>query len=55
MFQTLFVRFTPYLGIGGGGEVAPKGLGHNLLMQFSTLGRSQIQLFKPDFFDILAI
>ena len=36
--------FSPYLGIGraagGGGGGAPKGLVHNLLMQFFTLGSS---------------
>ena len=35
--------FSPYLGIGrtGGGGGAPKGLVHNLLMQFFTLGSSK--------------
>ena len=32
-----------------------KGLGHNLLMQFSTLGGSTMEIFKTDFFDVLAI
>ena len=27
-----------------------KGLGHNLLMQFSTLGSSKMEIFKTDFF-----
>ena len=35
----------------GGG----KGLGHKLLMQFSTLCSSKMEFFKTDFFDILAI
>ena len=32
--------FSPYLGIGraGGGGGSPKGLAHNLLMQFFTNG-----------------
>ena len=30
-----------------------KGLGRNLLMQFSTLGSSEI--FKTDFFDVLTM
>ena len=32
-----------------------KGLGHNLLMQFSTLGSSKMEIFKTDFFDVLTI
>ena len=44
MFFTLF-------GCLDGG----KGLGHNLLMQFSTLGSSKIEIFNTDFFDILTI
>ena len=32
-----------------------KGLGHNLLVQFSTLGSSKMEIFKPDFFDVLTI
>ena len=41
--------FSLYLGIGrvgGGGGGAPKGLVHNLLMQFFTLGSSKIKVFK---------
>ena len=39
--------FLPYLGIGrtGGGGGSPKGLVHNLLMQFFTLGSSKIEVF----------
>ena len=33
--------------MGGGG--LPRGLGHNLLMHFSTLGRSKMQIYKPIF------
>ena len=32
-----------------------KGLGHNLLVQFSTLSTSKMEIFKPDFFDVLPI
>ena len=31
------------------------GLGHNLLMQFSSLGSSKMEISKTDFFDILTI
>ena len=33
------------LALGGGGG-APKGLAHNLLMQFFTLGSSKIEVFE---------
>ena len=29
--------FAPYLGIRWGGGGSPKGLGHNMLMQFFTV------------------
>ena len=45
--------FSPYLGVGGGG--LPRGLGHNLLMQFSSLGSSKMEFSKTDFFDTLTI
>ena len=32
---------------------APKGLVHNLLMQFFTLGSSKIEVFETCFFDIV--
>ena len=35
--------------MGGGGS--PKGLVHNLLMQFFTLGSSKIEVFETCFFD----
>ena len=47
MFFTLFgyqVRW------GGGGS--PKGLVHNLLMQFFTLASSKMEVFETCFFDI---
>ena len=49
MFFTLF----GYYVRGGGGGGAPKGLVHNLLMQFFTLGCSKIEVFKTCFFDIV--
>ena len=36
----------------GGGGVSRKGLVHNLLMQFFTLGSSKIEVFKTYVFDI---
>ena len=53
--------FRPYLGVfhhigvfaGGGGGGAPKGLVHNLLMQFFTLDSSKIEVFKTCFFDMV--
>ena len=47
MFFTLF-GYWPH---GGGGS--PKGLVHNLLMQFFTLGGSKIEVFETCFFDIV--
>ena len=40
-------------GGGGGGGGAPKGWVHSLLMQFFTLGRSKIEVFETDSFDIV--
>ena len=40
-------------GRGGGGGGAPRGLVHNLLMQFFTLGSSKIEVFETCFFDIV--
>ena len=53
--------FRPYLGVfhhigvlgGGGGGGAPKGLVHNLLIQFVTLHSSKIEVFKTCFFDMV--
>ena len=47
MFFTLFGYW-----VGGGGGV-PKGLVHNLLMQFFTLDSSKIEVFKTCFFDVV--
>ena len=40
---------------GGGGGGLPKGLGQNVLVQFSSLGSSITKIFKTDFFDIMTI
>ena len=47
--------FFTLLGIGrnGGGGGSPKGLVHNLLVQFFTSGSSKIEVFKTCFFDIV--
>ena len=50
MFQTVFTCFSPYLGIGRTGGGPPKGLVHNLLTQFFTLGSSKIEGFEICFF-----
>ena len=46
MFFTLFGYLVGWRGGGGG---APKGLVHNLLMQFFTLGSSKIEVFETCF------
>ena len=46
--------FSPYLGVGGGGGL-PKGLGRNLLMQFSRLGSSKMEISEPNFVGNLTI
>ena len=48
-FYVLFTLF----GCWGGG--LPRGLGHNLLMQFSSLGSSKMEFSETDFFDTLTI
>ena len=52
MFWAVFTCFPPYLGNGWGGA-PPKGLVHNLLMQFFTLASSKIEVFETYFFDIV--
>ena len=49
--------FSPYLGAGGGGGGGRllRGLGHNLLMRFSNLGSSKMEISETDFFDIPTI
>ena len=50
----IYVFFTLFgYWVGGGGGGAPKGLVHNLLMQFFTLGSSKIEVFETCFFDIV--
>ena len=46
----LYVFFTLF-GWGG----LPSGLGHNLLMQFSRLSSSKLEISETDFFDTLTI
>ena len=46
----LYVFFTLF-GWGG----VPRGLGHNLLMQFSRLSSSKMEILETDFFDIMTI
>ena len=53
----LYVFFTLFgcFGGGGGGGGLPGGPGHNLLMQFSSLGSSNMEISETDLFDTLAI
>ena len=39
--------------MSGGGEGPPKGLVHNLLMQFFNPDSSKIEVFETFFFDIV--
>ena len=41
--------FTPIWVLGRGGGGSPKGLVHNLLMQFFTPGSSKIEVFETCF------
>ena len=48
----IYVFFTRFGNqVRGGGGEAPKGLVHNLLMQFFTPGSSKIEVFETCFFD----
>ena len=47
--------FTLFGCLEGGAEVVPKGQGHNLLVQFSTVCSSKMEMSQTDCFDILAI
>ena len=49
VFLTLF----GYQVRGGGGGAGPRGLVHNLLVRFFTLGSSKIKVFETCFFLIL--
>ena len=59
MFWPLFIRVSHYLvcvgrgGRGGGG--LQRGLGHNLLMRFSHLSSSKMEISEIDFFDIMTV
>ena len=48
----IYVFFT-HIGIRSGGGGSPKGLVHNLLMQFFTSGTSIIEVFETCVFDIV--
>ena len=48
-----FTCFSSYLGIRSSGGGSPKGLVHNLLMQFFTLDSSEIEVLETCFFDIV--
>ena len=51
----LYVFFTLFGCCWGGGGWHPRGLGHNLLMQFSSLGSSKWEFSETDFSDTLTI
>ena len=55
MFRPYLCVFHPIwvLGARGRGGGGPKGLVHNLLMQFFTLDSSKIKVFKTYFYDIV--
>ena len=50
-----FYVFFIVLGCWGGGGGLPRGLGRNLLMQFSRLNSSKMEISETDFFDTLTI
>ena len=52
---TVFVCFSPYLGVFSGGGGVPRGLGHSLRVQFSSLCTLKLEIHETDFFDMLAI
>ena len=51
----LYVFFTTFGCWGGGGGGLPRGIGHNLLMHFSRLGSSKMEISETDFLDTLTI
>ena len=55
IFETLYVFFTLFGCWGGAGGRLPRGLGHNLLVQFSSLGGSKMEISATDFSDTLTI
>ena len=50
-----YVFFTLFGYWGGGGGGLPRGLGRNLLMQFSRLSSSKMAISESDFFDTLTV
>ena len=52
VLEPFHVSFHPIWVFGGG---VPRGLGHNLHMQLSTLYCSKMEISKPVFFDVLTI
>ena len=56
MFDAVFMCFSPYLRVrwgGWGGGGSPKGMLHNLLVQFFTLGISKVKALETSFFVVL--
>ena len=51
MFWPLFVCFSPYLGVWGGGGGAKGSRAHNLLLQFSGLGGSKMEITSQRLLD----
>ena len=50
-----FYVFFTLFGCGGGEGGLPRGVGHNVLTQFSSLSSSKMEIFETDFFNILTI
>ena len=50
-----FVWAAPLSGLCTRANGLPRGQGHNLLMQFSRLGSSKMEISETDFFDTLTI
>ena len=50
MFQPIFMCFSPLGGGEGSPGGSPKGLVHNLLVQFFTPCSSKIEVFETYFF-----
>ena len=47
--------FSPYLGVCGGGGGTKGSRAHHLLVQFSGLGSSKMEISETDFFHTLTI
>ena len=54
MFWPYLRVFHPIWVLCPRGRGSPKGLVHNLLMQFVTMGSSKIEVFETCFFDTVA-